>query len=87
MAMVMPLLKKSGDESGRKVTMGSGNSGELFEKEVVLDDGNDATASASWIYKCLSHSNSVMFGFYLLLRPRSRIVNLPPTVGSENFHI
>jgi hypothetical protein len=65
MAMVMPLLKKSGDESGRKVTMGSGNSGELFEKEVVLDDGNDATASASWIYKCLSHSNSVMFGFYL----------------------
>jgi hypothetical protein len=49
MAMVMPLLKKSGDESGRKVTMGSGNSGELFEKEVVPDDGNDATASASWI--------------------------------------
>jgi len=49
MAMVMPLLKKSGDESGRKVTMGSGNSGELFEKQVVPDDGNDATASASWI--------------------------------------
>jgi hypothetical protein len=87
MAMVMPLLKKSGDESGRKVTMGSGNSGELFEKEVVLDDGNDATASASWIYKCLSHSNSVMFGFLLIVAARSKIVNLPPTVGSENFHI
>jgi hypothetical protein len=81
MAMVMLLLKKSGDASGRKVTMGSGNSGELFEKEVVPDDGNDATASASWIYKCLSHSNSVMFGLYLLLRPAAEYSQSAPYRG------